>query len=164
MIATKLKIRVYGDPCLRKKSKPVATVTPAHRLLFDSMIETMYQAQGMGLAAPQVGINERFFVSDTGAGAVIVINPAVVETEGSAALDEGCLSVPGITVPIARAEKITLRYVNEYGAERKEIFVGMMARAMLHEMDHLDGKLIVDYTSSEVSRKIKPASHGHIRG
>ena len=95
MITTKLKIRLYGDPCLRKKSISVKSVGPGERMLIKAMLETMYEHKGIGLAAPQVGINEQIIVVDIGEGPFAIINPKVIKKSGSVKLEEGCLSIPG---------------------------------------------------------------------
>ncbi|MBF0533159.1 MAG: peptide deformylase [Candidatus Omnitrophica bacterium] len=147
MIATKLKLRVYGDPCLRRKSAPVSNIGPAERMLISSMIKTMYDDDGVGLAAPQVGINQTIFVVDIGEGPVAVINPKIVKKIGKVTQNEGCLSVPGVTVAIDRPQQIRLHYLDENGHEQEGDFADLKARVIAHEMDHLDGKLIVDHVN-----------------
>ena len=110
MTTTKLKIRVYGDPCLRKKSSPVKSVGASERLLIKNMLETMYEHKGIGLAAPQVGINEQIFVADVGDGPVAVINPRITKKRGSEVMEEGCLSIPGVLIKIKRPKKIFVSY------------------------------------------------------
>src|SRR3989338_6751285 len=108
-----LKIRLYGDPCLRKKSSLVKEVGPGERMLFNAMTETMHQAKGVGLAAPQVGINQRFFVMDVSSGPMVIINPRIVKKYGTCVLEEGCLSIPEVTVEIKRPQEITVQFMNE---------------------------------------------------
>ena len=91
---------MYGDPCLRKKCVPVKEVGPSERMVINAMIETMHQANGVGLAAPQVGINQRFFILDVGDGPVIIINPKIIKRAGSDIFEEGCLSIPGYFAPV----------------------------------------------------------------
>jgi len=119
------------------------------------MVDTMYQAQGVGLAAPQVGINKRIFVIDIGDGLIVIINPKVLSRKGVHCLEEGCLSVPEVSILIKRPEKIQVQYQEQNNNVVKKSFEGLMARAFLHELDHLDGKLILDYASSEELNKYK---------
>jgi peptide deformylase len=140
-----LKIRQIGDPCLRKKSLAVKEVGPAQRLLIQSMIETMYEEKGVGLAAPQVGVNERILIADIGEGTLVVINPKVLKRTGIEVMEEGCLSVPETIVKVKRPKKILLKYIDENNRALEKVFEGLMARVILHETDHLNGKLIVDY-------------------
>jgi len=109
----KLKVRFYPDPCLRKKSNPVQEVGPAERILIQSMIETMYDYKGVGLAAPQVGINQRILVADIGEGPIAVINPKIIKMSGAADLEEGCLSIPEVNINVTRPQEIKVRYVDE---------------------------------------------------
>lgn len=147
MQATILKIRIDGDPCLRKKSEPVKHVGPAERILIASMIETMYAGKGIGLAAPQVGINERIIVADIGDGPLALVNPEVIRKSGFESMEEGCLSVPGIEIKVKRPLRILVSYRTEDNASVKKEFSDLMARVILHETDHLNGKLITDYAS-----------------
>jgi peptide deformylase len=150
-----LKIRLYGDPCLRKNSSIVKDLGSSEQLLIKSMLATMYEAKGVGLAAPQVGINQRIFVADIGDGPMVFINPQVVKKSGSGRLEEGCLSVPGVNVPVKRAQKILVRFVNEDNQKKEKHFEGLFARVIQHETDHLNGKLIVDYANFSLRQKIK---------
>jgi len=149
------QVKHYGAACLRKKSTPVKEVGSSERLLIKSMVETMYEEQGIGLAAPQIGVNKRIIVIDVGDGPVAVINPRVTRKSGSSVLEEGCLSVPQITIKIARPQKITLKFLDINGRLHERQFEDLMARAILHEIDHLNGKLIVDYASFYMKRKLK---------
>lgn len=150
-----LKIRLYGDACLRRKSVPVKEVGPGERLLIKSMIATMQEAKGVGLAAPQVGINQRLFVVDVGEGPMAVINPKIVKRSGKETLEEGCLSIPNVTVMITRPSKITVQFMNENNQKMEMSCDELLARAIQHETDHLDGKLIVDYADAEEKNKFK---------
>ncbi|MBF0384936.1 MAG: peptide deformylase [Candidatus Omnitrophica bacterium] len=143
----RLKVRQDGDPCLRIKSKPLKDITSAQRMLFKAMFEAMYDNQGVGLAAPQVGINERFFVVDIGEGTdpFVVVNPQILEVKGECVMAEGCLSVKDRTVAIKRPKEILVRYTTEENIEVEQRHRDLMARVFLHEIDHLDGKLILDY-------------------
>ena len=142
-----LKIRLYGDPCLRVKSSPVAEVGPGERMLIQSMIATMHEAKGVGLAAPQVGINQRLFVVDIGEGPMAIINPKITKKIGTDILEEGCLSIPEITVKVERPQQITVQYSDENGQAMEMTCEGLLARVIQHETDHLDGKMVVDYAS-----------------
>lgn len=155
MITTQLKIRVYGDPCLRKKSVSVKKVGPAERMLIQSMIETMHAYKGVGLAAPQVGINEQIFVAYIGEGPIAVINPRITHKKGSEVMEEGCLSIPGVMVNVKRPKEIFVSYLDEHNNKKESRYDGLLARVILHEMDHLNGKLIVDYLSLAKRLKIK---------
>jgi peptide deformylase len=156
MITTVLKVRLYGDPCLRKKSIPVKEVGSVERMLIQSMIATMHHHKGIGLAAPQIGINQRILVADVGTGPMAIINPKIVKRSGTADLEEGCLSIPDITIPVRRAEKILVQYIDEHGRPQQREFQDLLARVVMHETDHLNGKLIIDYANFIQQRKIRP--------
>lgn len=156
MNPTKLKIRLYGDPCLRKKSSVVESVGPAERILIKAMIQTMYDAKGIGLAAPQVGINKQIFVADLGDGPFAVINPKIKNVSGETVMEEGCLSIPEITVDVVRPEKICVEYMDEEGKQVEKNCDELLARVILHETDHLMGKLILDYQTEETLKELKP--------
>ena len=146
---TKLKLRFYGDACLRKKSLPVKDIGPAQRLLIQSMIQTMHEEKGIGLAAPQIGINERIFVVDTGEGdgPFALINPHIIQKKGQETMTEGCLSLPGINVDVKRAATISVEYLDEENRLHRRECTDLLARVIQHENDHLNGKLIIDYMS-----------------
>ncbi len=148
---SQLKIRLYGDPCLRQKCDTVTDVGSAERMLIQSMIQTMHAHKGIGLAAPQVGINRRILVIDIndGQGPLAMINPTIVKTNRYADMEEGCLSIPNVHIVVERPYEIIVRYTNADNKEEEKRFTELMARAVQHEMDHLDGKLIVDYASDE---------------
>lgn len=151
---TKLKIRLYGDACLRKVANPVKGVGSSERLLISAMIATMHHEKGIGLAAPQVGINRRIFVVDIGDGPAVFINPKIVKESGSAELEEGCLSIPGVNIFVKRPKKIVIQYTNEQNEKKEEMYDEMMARVIQHENDHLHGRLIIDYADDEQIEKI----------
>ncbi len=155
MLTTKLKIRLYGDPCLRKKSTLLKEVGPSERILIDSMIATMHDYKGIGLAAPQVGVNQRIIVADIGEGPMALINPKIIRKSGTDILEEGCLSIPGITVKIKRAQKVLVQYTDHNNKSVEKVFEDLLARVILHETDHLDGKLIIDYATIVAKRKFK---------
>ncbi len=137
-------IRISTDEVLRKKCKPVKEITPNLLTLLDDMADTMYEANGVGLAAPQVGILKRAVVIDVGEGLVELINPVILETSGSQIDDEGCLSVPGKYAPVERPYYAKVEAMDREG--NKFIIEGeeLMARALCHEIDHLDGILYID--------------------
>ena len=142
-----LDIRVLGDPVLRQATTPVAAMTEElHRLIAD-MFETMHHARGIGLAAPQVGRTERLAVVEVDGERLVLINPEVVERAGRAKGEEGCLSIPDIYADVERPTTVTVRALDE-GMRSYEIEAGdLLARCLQHEIDHLDGKLFVDYLS-----------------
>jgi peptide deformylase len=143
-------LRFEGDPILRKTSKEVKEVTPKVRELIDDMLETMYEANGVGLAAPQVGILKRIVVIDVGEGPLVMINPQILKTEGSQTGDEGCLSVPGKAGQVTRPNEVTVRFMDEDGEHYELEGTELLARAICHECDHLDGKLYVDLVEGEL--------------
>ncbi len=155
MITTKLKVRLYGDPILRQKAAQVKEVGPAERILIASMIETMHEHKGIGLAAPQVGVSEQLFVADIGDGPVVVVNPKILMRSGEEVREEGCLSIPGILMNVKRSQKIRVRYLNEDNQMVEREYSDLLARVVLHETDHLKGKLIIDYASLVQQRQIK---------
>ena len=147
---TKLTILEYPDPRLRTKAAPVEAVDDALRTLASNMLETMYEAPGIGLAATQVDRHIRMLVADVSEERDqphVLINPEIVEAEGSMINEEGCLSVPEIFAKVNRAETIKVRYLNEQGEQTQMAADGLLAICIQHEMDHLDGKLFVDYLS-----------------
>ncbi len=152
-----LKIRIYGDPILREKAKPVKSVGPVERMLISSMIETMRNAKGIGLAAPQIGVSEQILIADidNGQGAIAVINPEIIKKNGNATKEEGCLSIPGVLVNVKRPLKILVRYLDENNRRVEKEYTDMLARVILHETDHLNGKLIVDYVLGLKKIKLK---------
>lgn len=141
----KLKIRLYGDPALRQVCEPVEEVGPGERMLIQAMIGTMNDHKGVGLAAPQVGINKRIFVMDVGEGPMVFVNPEIVKTSGHAGMDEGCLSIPDVQVNVQRPAKIIVRYMDINNEPCEAAFGELPARVIQHENDHLNGKLIVDF-------------------
>lgn len=140
-----LKLREIGDPVLRSKAKKVDKITEKTNQLIDNMFETMYAEEGVGLAAPQVGILKRIAVVDIGEGnQIVLINPEIIEEEGKMIMEEGCLSIPGRTGEVIRSKEIKLRSLNRDGEEIEFKAEGFEARAIQHEMDHLDGVLFID--------------------
>lgn len=155
MNETALKIRVLGDPVLRKKSKKVRQVTEAHRDILSKMGRLMYEQSGIGLAAPQVGINESMIVVDIGSGFYKLINPEITSSEGSQAIEEGCLSVPGVCIKVKRKKKILVRALDENSKQVNIDAEDLLACVLQHEIDHLRGKLIIDYASFIDKLKIR---------
>ncbi len=164
-------IRIYGDPVLRKKAEPVPEIDSDVLTLIDDMIETMYDAPGVGLAAPQVGVSLRLVVLDPTMGdapgaAVALINPELETHEGDReALEEGCLSFPDIRADIVRPTTVTVRYTKVDGEIAEIQDDELLARAIQHEYDHLDGVLFVDRMSSIrrrlLSKQLKELSRAH---
>ncbi|WP_028307412.1 peptide deformylase [Desulfitibacter alkalitolerans] len=133
-----------GDNILREKAKPVPNINSSIIKLLDNMQETMKDALGVGLAAPQVGVSKRVIIVDIGEGLIELINPEIVNSEGTKIDVEGCLSIPGVRGNVPRGEKIVVAGLNRHG-ERVEIEAkGLLARAFQHEIDHLDGTLFID--------------------
>lgn len=138
------EIRVQGDPVLEKVCKEVKEITPRIQDLIDDMIETMYEANGVGLAAPQVGILKRIVVIDVGEGPIVMINPRIVDSDGEQTGDEGCLSVPGKAGCVTRPNYVMARFLNEDMQECEVEGTELLARAICHELDHLEGHLYVE--------------------
>jgi len=135
----------YPKGILKVKTKEIVKITEEHRKIFEDMLSTMYKHNGIGLAAPQVGLNLKMAVVDTGRGPIRMANPVIVKKDGLDAMDEGCLSVPSAAVKVVRAENITVKYMDEEGSDRELSVSGLAAKAIQHEIDHLNGYLIIDY-------------------
>ena len=145
----KLKIVKFGDDILRKRCRPVEEITPKTLRLLDDMAETMRAAQGVGLAAPQVGILRRIVVIEVEEGNLIeLINPKIIAYAGEQEGTEGCLSVPNKWGTVKRPMHVTVRALNRHGEEFEITGSGFLARAFCHELDHLDGKLYIDIASA----------------
>jgi peptide deformylase len=145
-----LEIRLYGDSVLRERALPVEKITDAERQLAQDMLETMYTYRGVGLAAPQVGISKRIIVidvepDDDSHKPTILINPTVVSQKGEVVLEEGCLSFPDIREEIKRPAEVVVEGLDETGQSVKIDATDLMARALLHEIEHLDGILLIDH-------------------
>ncbi|MGQ9512386.1 peptide deformylase [Thermodesulfitimonas sp.] len=138
------KIVEIGDPVLREKAQPVTKITPALLRLLDDMTETMYAYHGVGLAAPQVGVSKRVIVVDAGKGLYQLINPEIIAVAGSETDREGCLSIPGVWGEVTRAAAVTVRGLSRSGETVEIEAEGFFARALQHEIDHLDGILFID--------------------
>ena len=142
-------IKRYGAAVLHRPAAAVEAVTPEIDALIDDMIETMYAAPGIGLAAPQIGVDLRIFVTDVSAGRdsgdlVVMINPELVAADGVQNREEGCLSLPGFEAVVARPQRAVVRGLDRAGCAREVEGTGLSARAFQHELDHLDGRLFVD--------------------
>ena len=145
-------IRVEGDPVLTKISRPVDKMTPRIQALITDMLDTMYEAMGVGLAAPQVGILKRIVVIDVGDGPIILINPEIIEKSGEQTGDEGCLSVPGMSGQVTRPDHVKVKALNEDMEEVVYEGEGLLARAFCHELDHLDGHMYTELVEGELHR------------
>jgi peptide deformylase len=144
---SQLKIRIFGDPLLRKRARLIKEITQAYRDTLSHMAQLMYDSQGIGLAANQVGINESMAVIDIGSGLYKLINPKITEKEGIEAQEEGCLSVPGVCIKVKRARRVKVKARDEFGKSVEINAEGLLARVFQHEIDHLKGRLIIDYAS-----------------
>ena len=144
------KIVEIGDDKLRKQCKPVDKFDLRLRVLLKDMADTMYKANGVGLAAPQVGILKRIVVVDIGEGLIEMINPEILHMEGAQTGPEGCLSVPGRSGVVTRPNVVTVRFQDRNGDEYEATAEGFLARAFCHELDHLDGTLYVDKMDREI--------------
>ena len=166
-----LPILEFPDPRLRTKAARIdaaEVTTPAFQTLLDDMFQTMYDAPGIGLAASQVDVHKRFMVIDVSEEKntpLVFINPEIVASEGGQVYQEGCLSVPGIFADVTRADTITVRFLDRQGAAQELTTDGLLAVCVQHEMDHLDGKLFIDYLSPlkrEMVRKKLAKSRKHV--
>ncbi|HJF94787.1 peptide deformylase [Lachnospiraceae bacterium DSM 108991] len=144
------KIRELGDEVLTKQCKEVTKMTLRTKVLIQDMLDTMYEALGVGLAAPQVGVLKRIVVIDVGEGPLILINPEILETSGEQTGEEGCLSVPGKSGQVTRPDYVKVKALNEDMEEIELEGTGLLARAFCHEIDHLDGKMYVDLVEGEL--------------
>ena len=144
------KIRELGDEVLTKQCKEVTKMTLRTKILIQDMLDTMYEALGVGLAAPQVGVLKRIVVIDVGEDPIVLINPEILETSGEQTGEEGCLSVPGKSGQVTRPDYVKVRALNEDMEEIELEGTGLLARAFCHEIDHLDGKMYVDLVEGEL--------------
>ena len=145
-------IRVQGDSVLTKKSRTVDKMTPRIGELITDMLDTMYDAMGVGLAAPQVGILKRIVVIDVGEGPIVLINPEILETSGEQTGDEGCLSVPGMAGQVTRPNYVKVKALVVNMEEQIYEGEGLLARAFCHEIDHLDGKMYTELVEGELHK------------
>jgi peptide deformylase len=154
----KLRILEFPDPRLRTQAQPVEAIDDALRALVDDMFETMYEAPGIGLAATQVDVHRRLLVADVSgdrSAPYALINPVILEKDGVTVTEEGCLSVPGYYDEVERANHIRVRYVDRDGTELEMEAEGLLAVCIQHEIDHLDGRLFVDYLSETKRQRIR---------
>lgn len=151
-----MRIRIYPDPILRTRCNPLEVVSPDTRITLMDMAQSMYQAKGIGLAAPQVGLAIQLIVVDTGDGLIALANPRVVKKGGKSILEEGCLSFPGITVKVKRSKTVSVEGLNEEGNLVTIDAEGIKAHALQHEIDHLKGTLIIDYLGWRKRLALRP--------
>ena len=144
------QIRILGDDILAKPCRPVKEMTPRLRELVDDMLETMYEANGVGLAAPQVGVLRRIVVIDVGEGPIVMVNPEILERSGEQTGEEGCLSYPGKYGIVTRADYVKARALDVDMQEYEIEGEGLLARAIQHELDHLDGHMFVEKVEGEI--------------
>ncbi len=152
------KILHYPDPRLRRKALSVDTVDDEIRTLIDDMAETMYQAPGIGLAAPQIDVSKRILIIDISEARNdlrVFVNPELLTQVGEQTMEEGCLSVPGVYDEVTRAERITVRALGRDGESFELEAEGLLATCVQHEIDHLDGKLFVDYLSRLKQQRVR---------
>jgi len=154
---SRYSIRLYGDPVLRQCAAQVQDIDGTVKQLADDMVQTMYEAPGVGLAAPQVGVQKRMFVYDTGdgEGPVTVVNPVLAEARGEWTFDEGCLSIPGLSWPIVRPKEVHLTGFDLDGNEISVEADEFLARVFQHEVDHLDGVLLVERLDDDQRKEAK---------
>ena len=146
-------IRVFGDPVLKQRAKEVTELDGALARLVDTMVDTMYDASGVGLAAPQVGVQKRMFTFDIGEGPQVLINPEIAAATGEWAYEEGCLSIPGFHFEIVRPKVVTITGVDLDGDEVVIEGDELLGRVFLHELDHLDGVLMLDRLDPDVRKQ-----------
>lgn len=144
------KVRELGDEVLTKKCKEVPKMTIRNRILINDMLDTMYEEGGVGLAAPQVGILKRIVVIDIGDGPIVLINPKIIEESGEQTGDEGCLSVPGKAGTVTRPNYVKVQAQNEDMEEIEIEGEELLARAICHEVDHLEGRMYVELVEGEL--------------
>ena len=138
------QIRIQGDAVLEKKCREITEMTPRIKELIGDMLDTMYDACGVGLAGPQVGVLKRLCVIDVGEGPIVLINPVIVSSDGEQTGDEGCLSLPGKAGQVTRPNHVVVRALDENMEERELEGEGLLARAFCHEIDHLDGHMYTE--------------------
>ncbi len=152
-------IRTFGDPVLRTPAETIDEITSALERLVDDMLETMYEAPGVGLAAPQIGVSKRLFVGDAGEGPLVMVNPELVETSGEWTFEEGCLSIPGRFWPISRAGFARARGIDLNGNDIEYAGDELLGRLLQHEIDHLHGTLLL----SRLARRARKQAMRELR-
>lgn len=146
------EVRVFGDPVLRQKAADIDDIDGTLVKVVDDMLATMYAEPGIGLAAPQVGISKRLFVYDIGEGPAAIVNPVIAESDGEWVYEEGCLSVPGLSWEIVRPKQIHLTGLDLDGNEVSFEADELLARLFQHELDHLEGRLLIDHLEGDVRK------------
>lgn len=141
------EVIIYPDPVIKKKSESLEEVNEEIKKLIEDMAETMYASRGVGLAAVQIGVLKRIIVVNVGEGLIAMVNPEILENEGESQMEEGCLCLPGVLIDVKRSEKVKVKGLNEKGEEVVVDAEGLLARAFQHEVDHLNGILIIDKVS-----------------
>ncbi|MGN0344070.1 MAG: peptide deformylase [Lachnospiraceae bacterium] len=144
------QIRIQGDAVLEKKCREITEMTPRIKELIGDMLDTMYDASGVGLAGPQVGVLKRLCVIDVGEGPIVLINPVILSTDGEQTGDEGCLSLPGKAGQVTRPNHVVVRALDENMEERELEGEGLLARAFCHEIDHLDGHMYTEKVEGQL--------------
>ena len=144
------QIRIQGDAVLEKKCREITEMTPRIKELIEDMLDTMYDACGVGLAGPQVGVLKRLCVIDVGEGPIVLINPVILSTDGEQTGDEGCLSLPGKAGQVTRPNHVVVRALDENMQERELEGEGLLARAFCHEIDHLDGHMYTELVEGQL--------------
>ncbi|MDP2940305.1 MAG: peptide deformylase [Candidatus Omnitrophota bacterium] len=139
------EIKILGEPILRRKAKPLKYISETERKIFEEMARIMHKAEGIGIAANQIGIDKQMLVLDIGHGVMMLANPKIIKKEGVDTLEEGCLSIPGIIIKVRRPKKIVVECLDKDNCVIKFEAVDILSRALQHEIDHLNGKLIIDY-------------------
>ncbi|HWQ89379.1 MAG TPA: peptide deformylase [Desulfitobacteriaceae bacterium] len=147
------KIVEIGSPVLREKAREVDKISPAIEKLLKNMADTLYEAKGYGLAAPQIGVSKRVIIIDIGEGLLELINPVILEKHGRQVDVEGCLSIPGVSGEVARAYQVRVQGLNRHGEMQDIKAEGLLARALQHETDHLEGVLFVDLAKKTYQNK-----------
>jgi len=150
-----LEIKKYPEDVLLHSCKKIDEITPKERELFYNMLYTMRHFEGVGLAAPQIGLPIRLIVAEAEGEIIKLANPEIIKTEGKAKMVEGCLSIPDVGVEVKRASRITVRGLNDVSEEVEIVVEGFPARVLQHEIDHINGKLIVDYMNFWKKRRFK---------
>jgi peptide deformylase len=165
-----LKIRVYPDPVLKQKARKIAIFDASVRKLAQDMLDTMYKRDGVGLAAPQVGVSKRMMVIDVSgedepARPIVFINPEIIEAEGEMLGQEGCLSFPEVFFEVKRFSRVVVRFQNLRGETLKLTAENnLLCRAIQHEIDHLDGKLFIDQAAVKLQADLELTKHGFVKG
>ena len=163
---SRLEILHYPDPRLRRRAEPVNVVDDDARRLIDDMLETMYDAPGIGLSAPQVNVAKRVITVDVSkdrSAPVCLVNPEILSVDGETETEEGCLSVPGVFELVARPERVRVRALDRDGRSREIEAEGLLAVCIQHEIDHLDGRLFVDYLSRLKRQRIRKKAEKALR-